>query len=164
MDLNLKLVDLNLKLLTRNSCFTFPRLKPVQKFDFNFNFFFHFCIGSKANFLIMGFNALIPANIGASLGQLKRFNESATNTKCLLKVKAIPFCFYYKSYFCCCFYLRSKVYKLSKMFWSCTAVGLWLPQLPKGNRKSNHYRCSVKKLFFKIWQISQENTCIGVPF
>ena len=28
--------------------------------------------------------------------------------------------------------------------------------------KNSHPRCSVKKVFLKISQISQENTCVGV--
>ena len=27
-----------------------------------------------------------------------------------------------------------------------------------------HQRCSIKKLFLKMLQYSQENTCVGVPF
>ena len=30
--------------------------------------------------------------------------------------------------------------------------------------RTNHRRCSIKKLFFNIWQYSQENTCVGVYF
>ena len=30
--------------------------------------------------------------------------------------------------------------------------------------RSNHCRCFIKKVFFKISQNSQENTCIGVSF
>ena len=30
--------------------------------------------------------------------------------------------------------------------------------------RSTHRRCSVKKVFFKISQISQANTCVGVSF
>ena len=30
--------------------------------------------------------------------------------------------------------------------------------------KSGHWRCSVKKVFLKISQISQENTCVTVSF
>ena len=33
-----------------------------------------------------------------------------------------------------------------------------------GLLRSSHRRCSVKKVFLKISQISQENTCIGVCF
>ena len=30
--------------------------------------------------------------------------------------------------------------------------------------QSTHQRCSVKKVFLKMLQISQENACVGVPF
>ena len=30
--------------------------------------------------------------------------------------------------------------------------------------RNSHRRCSLKKVFLKISQISQENTCVGVPF
>ena len=30
--------------------------------------------------------------------------------------------------------------------------------------RSSHQRCSVKKLFLKIWPISSENTCVGFLF
>ena len=30
--------------------------------------------------------------------------------------------------------------------------------------RSSHERCYVKKMFLKIWQYSQENTCVGVFF
>ena len=30
--------------------------------------------------------------------------------------------------------------------------------------RSSHWKCYVKKLFLKIWQISQESTCVGISF
>ena len=30
--------------------------------------------------------------------------------------------------------------------------------------KSSHRRCTVKKMLLKIWEISHENNCVGVPF
>ena len=62
------------------------------------------------------------------MGQLKRFNESVIDPKCLLKVEATSF--YCDSYipfsakmcFLLCynnFYWRSKVYMLSDVVWSC---------------------------------------------
>ena len=30
--------------------------------------------------------------------------------------------------------------------------------------QSIHQRCSVKEVFLKMLQISQENACVGVPF
>ena len=30
--------------------------------------------------------------------------------------------------------------------------------------RSRHQRCSIKKLFLKVLQYSQENTCVGVSF
>ena len=37
---------------------------------------------------------------------------------------------------------------------------LWV----KDRFRSSHHRCSIKKLFLKISQYSQENTCVGVSF
>ena len=37
-------------------------------------------------------------------------------------------------------------------------------QFPYQTDKNSHRSCSLKKLFLKISQYSQENTCIGVFF
>ena len=34
--------------------------------------------------------------------------------------------------------------------------------LPAASFRSSHRRYCMKKLFLKIWQYSQENTCVGV--
>ena len=38
-------------------------------------------------------------------------------------------------------------------------IDIW--QGSKYARSSSHWRCSVKKVFLKISQIPQENTCVG---
>ena len=30
--------------------------------------------------------------------------------------------------------------------------------------RSSHQKCSIKKTFWKLWQNSQQNTCVGVTF
>ena len=38
----------------------------------------------------------------------------------------------------------------------------WLLPYARNGSKSRHWRVSIKKLFLKILQYSQENTCVGV--
>ena len=45
-------------------------------------------------------------------------------------------------------------------FWSFQGV----PKEKNGLNRSNHWRCSIKKLFLKVSQISQENTFARVSF
>ena len=67
-----------------------------------------------------------PDDIEVSLSQLKRFNYSAIDPECLLKIEATSFCliqfypFRIKLHFLAYyyFYLRSTVYMLSKMVWN----------------------------------------------
>ena len=47
----------------------------------------------KANFLIMELIVSFPDDIEVSSGQLKRFNKSVIDQKCLLKVEATSSCF-----------------------------------------------------------------------
>ena len=66
------------------------------KLNFAFNFeFFPYCFYTwvKGKFLIMELIVSFPDDIAVSSGQLKRFNESVIDPKCLLKVKATSFCF-----------------------------------------------------------------------
>ena len=42
--------------------------------------------------------------------------------------------------------------------------GLLLSQATQSTSRSNHRRCSIKMLFLKFLQYSQENTCVGVSF
>ena len=65
-----------------------------RKFAFNFEFFFiAFILQRKANFLIMELIVSFPDDIEVSSGQLKTFNESVIDPKCLLKIEATSFCF-----------------------------------------------------------------------
>ena len=42
---------------------------------------------------------------------------------------------------------------------------IWRPcWVSKKHHRSSHRRCSVKKMFLKVSQISPENTCVGVCF
>ena len=92
----------------------------------NFSFI-AFILGWKANFLIMELTVSFLDDIEVSSGQLKRFNESVIDSKCLLKVeRGVPFVlitihpfpatlyFLVYSYF----YLKSRVYMISKMVWN----------------------------------------------
>ena len=82
------------------------------------NFFFSvFIISVKGKFFIMELIVSFPDNIEVSSSQLKRFNESIIDPKCLLKIAATSFClitfypiqatFYFFVYYY--FYLRSTV-------------------------------------------------------
>ena len=57
--------------------------------------FFVYCfyIWRKANFLTMELIVSLPDDIEVSSGQLKRFNKSVIDPKCLLKVETTSFCF-----------------------------------------------------------------------
>ena len=52
-----------------------------------------FILHRKANFLIIELTVSFADNIKVFLGQLKRFNESVIDPKCLLKVEATSCCF-----------------------------------------------------------------------
>ena len=88
--------------------------------------FIAFILWWKANFLIMELILSFPDDTEVSSDQLKRFDESVVDPKCLLKIqgtsiffiKIYPFkatlsflVYYY-------FYFRSTVYMLSKMVWN----------------------------------------------
>ena len=64
-----------------------------RKFVFNFDFFVCFYFWRKTKFLIMKLLVSFPDDSEVSLGQLKRFNKSVIDAKCLLKVEATSFCF-----------------------------------------------------------------------
>ena len=57
--------------------------------------FFVYCfyIWREANFLTMELIVSFPDDIEVSSGQLKRFNKSVIDPKCLLKVETTSFCF-----------------------------------------------------------------------
>ena len=91
------------------------------------NFFFiAFILWWKTHFLIMVLFLSFPDDIEVSSDQLKRFDESVVDPKCLLKIEVIffvlikiypfqailPFLVYYY------FYFRSMFYMLSEMFWN----------------------------------------------
>ena len=87
-----------------------------------------FILRWKANFYIIELTASFPDNIKVFSDQLKRFNESVIDPKCLLywKLQQHPFVvitiypfqatLYLLVYYY--FYLRSMVYMLSKMVWN----------------------------------------------
>ena len=64
-----------------------------QKIAFNFDFFVCSFIWRKTNFLIMELIVSFPDDSEVSSGQLKRFNKSVIDPKCLLKVEATSFYF-----------------------------------------------------------------------
>ena len=58
------------------------------------NFFFiAFILWWKTHFLIMVLFLSFPDDIEVSSDQLKRFDESVVDPKCLLKIEVIFFCF-----------------------------------------------------------------------
>ena len=63
-----------------------------RRFVFSFFFFLHiiFIFGERQ---ILELIVSFPDDIEVSLGQLKRFNKSVIDPKCLLKVDATSFCF-----------------------------------------------------------------------
>ena len=103
------------------------RYKAKRKSAFDIEFFLYcFYTLVKGNFLIMELIVSFPDDIEVSSSQLKRFNESVIDPKCLLKIAATSFCLitfypfqatlYFLVYYY--FYLRSTVYMLSKMVWN----------------------------------------------
>ena len=111
-------------------------------------FFIPFMLWWKTIFLIMDLIMSFPDDILVSSDQLKRFDESVVDPKCLLRIYATSFCFgknlssSSNIIFSCIlhFYLRSTVCMLCKMVWNyhqhdvCQSTAIWLvySDLPPG--------------------------------